>query len=221
MRFPGRARVDVDGNAHGEDGTTAQLADHGDGASVSRDDNLGDGQAHAGSGGCIALTSAAVELVENQRLLERVDADPAIGDADHKSVGLYFGGYFDRGSRSGVLARVVEQMHQHFAHAGEIDAYQRQAKGQGNVDGVILNRRLCVLYGGLKSFLNGVRTQVEFEVAGVELTHLRCSVHHSVEPIGLLVDAGEQSAPALVVEGGAVQQGGDVVLDSGERCVKL
>ena len=41
----------------------------------------------------------------------RVPAGAAIGDADHKKVGLHFCGYLDRGSRSGVLARVVEQMH--------------------------------------------------------------------------------------------------------------
>ena len=96
MRLQGHAGVDVGGNAHGEDGTTAQLADHGDGASVGCDDDLGDGQAHAGSGGCVALTSAAVELVENERLLKRVDARPSIGNADHKEAGVYFGGYFDR-----------------------------------------------------------------------------------------------------------------------------
>src|SRR6202044_2555212 len=77
------AGVGVDGNAHGEDGTAAQLADHGDRASVSRYDDLGNGQAHAGSRGCIAVVPTAVELVEDQRLLERVDADTAIGDADH------------------------------------------------------------------------------------------------------------------------------------------
>ena len=109
-----------------------------------RDDDLGDGQPHAGSGGCIALTSAAIELVEDQCLLERVDADPAIGDADHKKVGLHLGGYFDRGSRSGVLARVVERMHQHFAQAGEIDAYQRKVRGRDNFDGMILDRRFGI-----------------------------------------------------------------------------
>ena len=62
-----------------------------------RDDGAGDGQAHAGAGdavalGGIAIGLAAVELVEDHALLQRVDALAAVGDADGEQVALQVGG---------------------------------------------------------------------------------------------------------------------------------
>ena len=66
----------------GEDRSPAQLAGDADGASVGLDDGFCDRQAHAGALDAVALVLAAVELVEDQGLLEVIDAGAAVGHAD-------------------------------------------------------------------------------------------------------------------------------------------
>ena len=50
------------------------------------DDGLSDGQSHAGTTHLIALIAAAIKLVKDQALFERVDAWPMIGNAEGDGV---------------------------------------------------------------------------------------------------------------------------------------
>ena len=66
-----------------------------------------------------------------------------------------------------------------------------------------------------------MRLQIEFEHSGIELRHLRCLAHQTVQAIGLFVDDGQQFASALVVESGARQQSRDAGLDGSQRSAEL
>src|SRR5580698_8000183 len=78
----------------------AGLAGDSDLAAMSFHDGFGNGEAHAGALDLQALIAAAVELFEDQRLVEVLDPRAAVGDADHQRAILHFSGDLNRRSRS-------------------------------------------------------------------------------------------------------------------------
>jgi len=59
---------------------------------VGGDDGAGDGKAHAGAANLVALIAAAIKLVEDEALLEGIDAGAAVGDAESDVIAGLFGG---------------------------------------------------------------------------------------------------------------------------------
>src|ERR1700733_1277533 len=99
-----RGRYCFEGSGGGklerEHRTAAYLTGHADRAVVGFDDGFGDGKSHARTLHAVTLVAAAVELVEDERLFEVVDAGAVIGNAGYDAISTLFGGNGDgRGGR--------------------------------------------------------------------------------------------------------------------------
>src|SRR5271169_1914751 len=83
-----------------ENRPVSQLAGDAEASAVGFHDGFADGQSHSGSVDLHALVSSAVELFEDEGLLEIVDAGAAVGnvDGEHLVVVLGFGGDAYRGT---------------------------------------------------------------------------------------------------------------------------
>ena len=113
------------------------MAGDGDGPAVGFCDGPADGQAHAGAGGGGGAVTGAVELFEDERLLERVDAYTAIGDAAGDGVGAAFGADEDGLAGGGVLGGVLEEIGEELLDPGRVGTDQGQVGGEEDGDLVI------------------------------------------------------------------------------------
>src|SRR5450755_4665072 len=93
--------------AEGKHRSFAQLAHHPDRSPMCLDDHLRDCQAHACSGRGIPLVLAAIELLKNQRLFERIDAGASVSDASEQVVALHLAGNLDGNSGAGVFSAIL------------------------------------------------------------------------------------------------------------------
>src|ERR1700742_1231197 len=89
-----------------------RLADDADAAAVGFDDGFADRQSHPRAARAVTLIASAIELVENQRLLEGIDARAMVGDADLQLLLLHCLRHADRSLRPGIFCGVLQQMHQ-------------------------------------------------------------------------------------------------------------
>jgi hypothetical protein len=62
----------------------------------------------------------AIEALEDVRLLARRDANPAVGDLDHRRVAVGVNANRDVADRVGILDRVVQQVDQHLLECRRI-----------------------------------------------------------------------------------------------------
>ena len=122
----------------------------------------------------------------------------------------------------GIFAGIFQQMHQDFADALNVHPHIRQMpRCNDHFHGMILERRLGILQGRLKRILNGVRLQIEFEHARIELRHLRGLAHQPVQAIRFFVDNRQQFAAPLLIKGRARHQSRNAGLDGSQRSAEL
>ena len=95
----------------------AQLAGHANRASVGFDDGFGDGQSHARSLNSRSLIAPTIKLVENQRLLEIINARTSISDADSELSISNLSSNMNWGVGRRIFCRVFNQVHQYFPDA--------------------------------------------------------------------------------------------------------
>ena len=96
---------------------------------VRLDDGPADRQSHPGSRDVGCSIASAIELVEDKRLLGRVDTDTAVGDAAERALSVYFSADVDRLSSRGVLSRVFEQIGKYLLNAEWVGGDPRHLGG--------------------------------------------------------------------------------------------
>ncbi len=74
----------------------AELAGYGQSAMVGFHDRAADGEPHACSRGLLALRPRAIEPIEDQRLLSRVNPNTTVRHTGQDDAALLFGCYKDR-----------------------------------------------------------------------------------------------------------------------------
>ncbi len=106
------------------------------------DDGFGDGQAHARALHQVALILTAIKFLEDEALLEVVNAGTTIGDAGDDEITGELRGDGDGLSSGRILIGVFKQMDQSFAGARNIHADARQAGLYVHVHDAISEREL-------------------------------------------------------------------------------
>jgi hypothetical protein len=108
-------------------------------AAVGFDDGFADGQSHAGAVDLHALISSTIKLLEDQRLLEVVDAGTSVGDADGKRrvrcAG--FGRDSDGSGGRGIFRGILDQVDQHLLDVSRVHAGVAQIGGYSEIDRVL------------------------------------------------------------------------------------
>src|SRR5581483_2501745 len=169
----------------------SQLAGYANTSAVCLDDCFHDCESHSGTLNAIPLALPAVELVEDQRALEVVDAAAAIGDAGDEPITLYFGADENRRSRLRVLNRVLEQMAQDFYNPCRIHRRPRKLLGNADLDGILRQNLLGFIQGLIDDRTNRIRRKFEFDLIRIELSHFDSFANQTIQTIALFIDHRE------------------------------
>ena len=174
---------------------------------------------------------AAVELLEDERLLAGREPRPAIGD-HHVHLAVLDGGRdLDRASLGRVLDGVVQNVDEHLLDEEGIEGHQRQVGGQVDVDTAIAETLLHADQRAADHLFQGLPVLSNPDAAGLEPRHLEQVLHQAVQAVGLLVNRLRELASRRGVEarllldqsagraGDGRQRGAEIVGDGAEQGV--
>ena len=198
-------------DGEGEDGALAELAGDSDGAAVGLCDGAADGEAHAGAGDVGGALAGAVELVKDEGLLERVDADAAVGDGKGDHVGASLGAEKDGAAGAGIFDGIFKQVAEELREPFGVGFDLREVGREGEGEGVLGEQAGGGLNGALGELGGGLRYEAHADFERVELGHFDGLSDEAVEAVGFFFDDGEQVGGAGSVEtGGAESRDGDL-----------
>ena len=112
-------------------------------------------------------------------------------------------------------AGVLEQVHEHLADHRLVDAHGRQLGGAVDVDDLAVERRGGVVDRGVEQLVDGHDRAPRLQHAGLDAREVEHVGDQAHEPVGLVLDAGDQRL-ALVL-GHVLAQGRGGGGDRGER----
>ncbi len=181
------------------------------------DDGFGDGQAHARALHQVALILTAIKFLEDEALLEVVNAGTTIGDAGDDEITGELRGDGDGLSSGRILIGVFKQMDQSFAGARNIHTDARQAGLYVHVHDAISERELTFAHGGGNNVFDGPRFKFEFDFAGVQARHFAGFADEAIQTIGFFVDDGEKFLALAIGDAGVREQVRNGRFDGSER----
>ena len=179
-----------------------ELASDRDGAPVGGNDGFGDGEAHAGAPHLIAHVPAAIELVKDQALFERIDARSTVRDRESNEVSAQLCGNGDGLIFGGIQMGVVNELGKNVFCAAEVRAHWGQVLVDMLDNLPVTNGLLHMLQSGIHDAGNGNRFEVQLDFPGFETRHFRCFLNQMIEPVALLIDDREEFVLLWVLQRG-------------------
>ena len=194
-----------------------------DGAAVGGEDRLADGQADAHALVGIGLLVADIGIsVKNIFQPVRVDAYAVVLDmeSDVSAVGVHV--TQDRFPALRVDDGIFQQIDQHLLNENGIHGDDEQLIGYGHVDGGFRKPFFQTHDGGGYDLLHGLICFANRGRPVMDAGHRQQVFHHVEQPVGVLVNVGDDGDLLFFREQGAVLQiGGAGADDAGQRCAQV
>src|ERR1700739_2218361 len=159
---------------------------------MSGDEGLGDGQTHAGTADLIALVPAPIELVENEALLEGVNAGAMIGNAERNEIASELGGDSDGMVFGGVKMGVIDELDEDVLGAVQIGHDKGQVTVNVKIDRAVAKGFFHMLQSSLDESVNREWFKLKLDRAGFEPGHFRGFLDEVIEAVALRVNDGEK-----------------------------